>query len=231
MQRKTFLAASAVAAAAVSACAKGNANELEVVEPASEFDYAAFKKLVDKPADVRQLWDCERYNPLAFSAIRNAYNGYQFGFGIDPSRIAIVAALHGNGNAVAYDDTMWQKYGIAESLGIKDDAGNLVPHNVLAHAPIEAQASSDPNDPRGPFQQQSLDALQRRGMTVLVCHTAAAVHAAKIARATANPNPQAVLADLLGHLVPGAVVVPAQVAAIGLLQTRFHYAYTIVAGP
>jgi len=230
MQRKTFLAASAITAAAVSACAKGSANEIEIVEAATEFNYGAFKKLVDKPSDARQLWDCERYNPQALVAIKNAYNGYQFGFGMAPGRIAIAACLHGNANALAYDDSMWQKYAIGTTLGIKDDAGNVVPGNVLARSPCEAQATHDPNDPQGAFQHDSLDALGRRGLTVLVCHTAAAAHAMKFARAAAVPDPAAVLSDLLGHLRPGVVVVPAQVAAIGVLQTRFHYAYTIVGG-
>ena len=35
-----------------------------------------------------------------------------------------------------------------------------------------------------------------------------------------------VLRDLLANLVPAVTVVPSMVATVGLLQNRFHYAYT-----
>jgi hypothetical protein len=36
-------------------------------------------------------------------------------------------------------------------------------------------------------------------------------------------------ADLLTHLIPGAVVVPSMVATIAVLQTRYRYTYLTIA--
>ena len=95
MERRTFFAAAATTAAlAAAGCSKGSASELQLVEQASDFNYAAFAKLVDKASDVRQVWDCDGYHPLILGSIKNAYNAYQFGFGIQADRVAMAIALH-----------------------------------------------------------------------------------------------------------------------------------------
>jgi len=228
LQRKTFLAASALAAAfATDACAKGGASELEMVEPKAEFDYAAFAKLVGKPADARQLWDMDGYVPTALGGIKNAYNGYQFGYGIAPGRIAQVACLHGYANAFAYDDAMWQKYRLGETFGFKDPAGNVVSTNIFYHARSQAVTSADPSDGKSMYQDGTIEALQRRGLIVLVCHSGAAEQARMLASVAGGSAP-AILAELLENVMPGVTIVPSMVATIGVLQNRFKYAYTTV---
>lgn len=235
MQRKKFLAGAAtIAALASSACAKGNADELEAVEPASQFDFTAFRRLVDKPSDVRQLWDAGGYQPQILVAILNSLNGYQFGYGIAPKRIATVACLHGFANAFGYDDWIWEKYKFGElfneMFGLKDRSGNAVTTNVFAHPRSTFDKAADPNDPKGMYQDNSLSTLQRRGVLFLVCHTGAAEQARTLVQSGGAPGmtPQAVLKDLLAHVIPGAIVVPSAVATIGILQNRFRYAYTTV---
>lgn len=120
-----------VAALATDACAKNAPAQLELVEPSSEFDYAAFAKLVGRPFDVRQAWDMYGYVPTALGSIKSAYNGYQFGFGITPERIGMAACLHGTANAFAYDDAMWAKYKLGEAFGFKDPTGNIVSTNIF----------------------------------------------------------------------------------------------------
>jgi len=217
-----------VAALATDACAK-TSGPLEMVELKSEFDYAAFAKLVDKPSDVRQLWDMAGYVPLALGGIKNAYNGYQFGYGIAPGKIAMVACLHGTANAFVYNDSMWAKYKLGEVFGFKDPAGNIVSTNIFYHARSQPVTTSDPNDPTSMYEDGTIETLQRRGLTVLICHTAAAEQARSLVTSGAAPqgvSPQDVLADLLANLMPGVTVVPSMVSTIGLLQNRFHYAYT-----
>jgi len=230
VERKTFLAAGAlVAALATDACAKGGAATLEVVEPKSEFDYAGFAKVVGRPADVHQLWDIDGYVPTALGGMKSAYNGYQFGYGIAPSAIAMVACLHGYANAFAYDDSIWKKYKIGEAFGFKDPTGNIVATNIFYHARSEPATLADPNDGASMYQDGTIEALQRRGLNVLICHTAAAEQARSLVADGAAPQgstPADVLADLLAHLMPGTMVVPSMVATIGILQNRFKYAYT-----
>ena len=216
-----------VAALATDACAK-NASRLELVEPKSEFDYAAFAKLVNKPADVKQLWDMNGYVPTALGGIKNAFNGYQFGYGIAPDRIAMTACLHGTANAFAYNDSMWAKYKLGEAFNFKDPSGNIVSTNIFYHARSQATTTADPNDPTSMYQDGTIEALQRRGLVVMVCHTAAAEQARSLASsgAASGESPEDVLKDLLSNLMPGVTVVPSMVATVGLLQYRFHYAYT-----
>ena len=228
MERKTFIAASALAAALVTdACAK-SANALELVEARSEFDYAAFSKLVDRPFAVRQLWDVDGYEPLALGGMKNALNGYEFGFGIAPSRIGLIACLHGSANAFAYSDAMWAKYKLGDAFGFKDPSGATVSSNIFFHARSRAVTTADPNDAGSMYQDGTLEALQRRGVIVLVCHTAAAEEARSLASGGFAPQGTSagdVQRDLLAHLVPNVSVVPSMVATIGILQNRFKYAY------
>ncbi len=231
MERRTFLAASALAAALVTdACAKGTPSELELVETKAEFDYAAFAKLVGRPADVHQLWDMDGYVPTALGAIKSAYNGYQFGYGVAPASISMVACMHGYANAFAYDDAMWAKYKLGETFGFKDPSGNVVATNIFYHARSAANANADPNEQTSMYQDGTIESLQRRGLLVLICHTAAAEQARSLVASgvAAGAAPADVLADLLSHTMPGVVVVPSMVATIGILQNRFKYAYTTV---
>ena len=228
MERKTFLAASAlIAAAATDACAKST-SPLELVEAKSEFDYAAFVRTVNRSFDARQLWDVNGYVPTALGAIKNAYNGYQFGYGIPADRIGIAACLHGSANAFAYNDAMWTKYRLGEVFGFKDPSGNVVSSNIFYHARSQALSTANPNDPSSMYQDGTLEALQRRGLIVMICHAAAAEQARSLVSSGAAQGaaPQDVLADLLANAVPNVTVVPSMVSTIGILQNRFRYAYT-----
>jgi hypothetical protein len=234
MQRKSFLTTSAVAVGvAADACAKAAPVRLDLVEPRANFDYATFSATVGRRAAVRQLWDIDGYVPTALGEMKNAFNGYQFGYGIAASQIAIAACLHGYANAFAYDDAVWAKYRVGESFGFKDPAGNVVATNIFYHArATDGGTMADPNDPQSFYQDGTLQGLQRRGLIVLVCHTAAAGQARDLVQsgaAPANMTPQDVLVDLLAHLVPGTLVVPSMVATLGILQRRFRYAYTAAA--
>lgn len=200
-----------------------------MIETKAEFDYPAFVRLVNRPFEVRQLWDVNGYVPTALGAMKNAYNGYQFGYGIPVDRVGIAACLHGTATAFAYDDSMWSKYKLGEVFGFKDPSGNVVATNIFYHARSKNDPNADPNEATSMYQDGTLEALQRRGLIVLVCHTAAAEQARSLVSAGAvaqGTAPGDVLRDLLANLVPGATVVPSMVATVGILQSRFKYAYT-----
>ncbi len=229
MDRKVFLATSAIAAALTTdACARGG-RELQLVDASGSFGYAALAKLVDRPFDARQLWDVDGYVPGLLGAMKNAFNGYQFGYGVAPGRIGMVACLHGTATAFAYDDSMWTKYRLGEAFGFKDPSGNVVATNLFYHARSQPETNADPNAVTSMYQDATLEALQRRGLIVLVCHTAAADQARSLVAAGYAPresSPRDVEDDLLAHLVPNATAVPSMVATIGVLQNRFRYAYS-----
>jgi intracellular sulfur oxidation DsrE/DsrF family protein len=223
MNRASFLSNATLAAAATGV--PGGSN---FVERHANFDAAAFVHAVNKPADIRQVWEAVAFHPAIFNNMKNGLNGLHFGFGYPAARISMVLAPHGPSSAYTYADEVWQKYRIGEAFGLKDATGKTIASNVFLRAPSVFENATDPDDPQSIFQDTSIATLQSRGMVVLTCHTAVEEQARAIIKggfAPAGMDASAVADDILTHLIPGAVVVPAMIAAIAELQQRYHYSY------
>ncbi|MGD1065663.1 MAG: hypothetical protein ABR975_02500, partial [Vulcanimicrobiaceae bacterium] len=79
------------------------------------------------------------------------------------------------------------------------------------------------------FQDKSIEALQKRGVVFMTCHTAVEEIAGNLVKGGfAGAPAHAVADDILTHLIPGAVVVPSMVATIGVLQQKYNYSYITV---
>ena len=90
-------------------------------------------------------------------------------------------------------------------------------------------ASQDPNDDNSQFQDNSMQALQARGVQFLCCHTATEEQARiLIKQFSLAQKPEEIVTDMLAHTVPGVLVVASMVAAIALLQSEGHYTYITV---
>jgi hypothetical protein len=230
MLRKDFIAASALASAGPALCgAPGGTN---AVERRSDFDEATFAIAVGRPAAIRQVVEAVAFHPAVLGNVKNALNGLQFGFGYAPDSILIALAGHGPSSTYAYDDEMWAKYRLGDFFHITDLAGAPLTRNAYYARSASVDRSADPDDPKGMYQDASVEMLQRRGLVVLTCHTAVMEQAkALVAGGFASPASTArdVGADLLTHLVPGAIVVPSMVATIAVLQTQYRYAYLTIA--
>ena len=127
---------------------------------------------------------------------------------------------------------MWAKYRFGQFLHIADAAGAPLTHNAYYARNATLNRHADPDDAEGMYQDASVDMLQRRGVIVLTCHTAVMEQARGLIAAGFAPSgatARDVAADILTHLVPGAIVVPSMVAAIAVLQTRYRYAYLTIA--
>lgn len=223
MNRASFLSSATIAAAATSV--PGGSN---FVERRANFNAAAFVRAVNKPADIRQLWETVAFHPAIFNNIKNGFNGLHFGFGYRPERISMVLAPHGPSSAYTYADEVWQKYRIGEAFGLKDASGKTIGSNLFLRPPTAFLSTTDPDDPQSMYQDTSIATLQSRGLVVLTCHTAVEEQARTIVKngfAPAGMDASAVADDILTHLIPGAIVVPAMVAAIAELQQRYHYSY------
>lgn len=225
LNRSEFLAASASVAASASAGVPGGTHR---VERRADFDERAFGAAVGRPAQIRQVYEATVFDPAVLGSIKNSFNGLQFGFGYPPQAIAIVLAGHGPSSIYAYTDYLWTKYRIGEFFSVKDGSGNPVTGNVFLSPGAVSDSSADPDDARSLYQQSSIAALMRRGMIVLTCHTAVEEQAAAFVRKSFAPSGMTtseVAADILTHLIPGAIVVPSMVATIAVLQTTFRYSY------
>lgn len=230
MLRKDFIAASALATAtpAVGSVPGG----LHAVERRSDFDAAAFTAAVGRPAAMREVVEAVGFHPALLNNVKNALNGLQFGFGYGPESIVVALAGHGPSSGYAYSDEMWAKYRLGEFLHIADASGAPLTHNAYYARSASFDRSVDPDDPKSMYQDTSVEMLQRRGVVVLTCHTAVMEQAKGLVAAGIVPTgttARDVGADLLTHLIPGAIVVPSMVATIAVLQTQYRYAYMTIA--
>lgn len=229
MNRGTFLASSVSLAALAQAPAAAQTipGGTHYVERAADFNPAAFAAAVNR-GDVRMVWEQVAFHPQVLANVKNALNGLQFGFGHQPAQIAMAMANHGASSVYAYTDALWSKYRLADALKLKDAAGNPVTSNVFLSPPKPVDAHADPDSANSLYQDTSVQTLQARGVVFLTCHTAVEEQLRMLVQGGYGPagmTASEVAADILTHLIPGAIVVPSMVAAIAVLQQRHHYAY------
>lgn len=228
MNRRGFLAASTVIAASGATPAEVVPGGTHLVERRADFDAAAFDRAVGRPAQIRQLYEAVAFRPAVLNNIKNSFNGLQFGFGYAPGTIAVALAAHGPSAVYGYADELWGKYRLGEFFKLADATGNSIASNVFLVKRSAINAAADPDDPAGMYQDTSLEMLQHRGLVVLICHTAVEEQARALVKggfAPAGASASDVADDLLTHLIPGAVVVPAMVATIAVLQAKYRYTY------
>lgn len=237
MKRTSFLTASAALVAASTAAAQSQTAQTSVpggthlVERKADFDNADFDKLLGRPAEMHQLWECVAFKPGIFNNIKNALNGLQFGFGYAPDQIAMAMANHGPSASYGYSDYVWKKYRIGEFFKLKAADGAPISSNVFLAKHAAIDPSVDPDNEKGMYQDASIEMLQHRGLEMMTCHTAVEEQSRALVKKGFAPSGMTatqVADDILTHLVPGSVVVPSMVAAIAVLQVKFHYAYITV---
>ena len=234
MSRRSFVSTAATGVAALAAMGTGNSAEGQLVYTRSEWKVGEFDALAKNPAQVKQVFDVTRIAEGGFlNNIKNSLNGLHFGFGIPLEQIKIVAALHGPANMLNYDDFIWNKYRIGAWLKVTDPStGQPAVKNVFYPSKAGTPphySSENPDSPESLYQDTSIQALQRRGVKVLACHTATEEQArALIAHNSLTQQPEEIVKQMLAHTLPEVLVVAAMVGAIALLQTAGHYSYITV---
>jgi intracellular sulfur oxidation DsrE/DsrF family protein len=227
MERSSFILSTAAIAACATAACSTTSDAIGLVEKPGEFDLSAFTKMIAGPAEVRTVFDGgAELHPTILGGVKNALNGWEFGFGVKPTAFKTVFVAHGTSNLLLYDDTAWQTYSLGQMFDVRDPSGAVVQSNIFSPARA-TQTSSDPSDVRGFYQDASIETLQKRQVTFFVCNTALVQQASQIANAMAGRGVQRdeVIGTLRKHLVPGAMLVPSGVATIAYLQSKYHYAY------
>jgi hypothetical protein len=229
VSRRELMTGTGALCAALAAPAAGDA---QIVYRHGDWKAEEFQELLHKTARVRQVYDVTVINEGKFlNNIKNSLNGFEFGFGIAPKQVQIIAALHGPANMINYDDSMWAKYRIGEWLSVTDpETGKPAVRNIFFPSKgAKAEGKEDPSDPKSSFQDRSVEGLQRRGVKFLSCHTATEEQAPVIVgRLKLTEGPEAVVKDLQGHTAPNVLIVPSMVASVALLQIDGHYSYITV---
>jgi hypothetical protein len=156
--------------------------------------------------------------------MRNALNAQIWSF--RHPDFLVVSATHGTAHLALFEPATWEKYQLAKLTDGKFQSNTLI-------AEPKGAAAADPKDyenPEGAFspRDNSIPALQRRGVVFLACHNAIWELAETLIAIGVNPDKlshEALAAELTNHLIADAVLTPGMVGTLPELQrVGFNYA-------
>jgi len=158
----------------------------------------------------RQLFD----SPAAGGGVplvhmMNFLDTYNTAFGVPDDRLNAIGTFYGTTVFHGLTDEMWTKYGIADflvSIGAERSAGGTP--SPWRTSPV-IMGNSMP--------QASIESLQARGTTFIMCDNALGILSGMLAGAKGLDAPT-VYADMKSNLLPGVQLVPAMVIAIEQAQ-------------
>jgi intracellular sulfur oxidation DsrE/DsrF family protein len=188
-----------------------------------QWDAEALDIVLQYTGGPKQSWDNTDLHGPWLNVMHNAMNGQIWSFR-HPDFLC-VSATHGSAQLALYDDTIWEKYGLAKLAG-----GGLTRNTLVAAPPAADADPADFQNAEGAFSARanSIQTLQRRGAVFMACHTAVWELGQRLIASDANPDklpPEAMCAELTNHLIPGVVLNPGAVATlVELAHAGFAYA-------
>ena len=203
--RRTAIAASlaivagtAIVAARVSTLDAKTAATSSSIEPSNrwlEGLKAKHRQFFDAPAPAGGI-------PLVH--VMNYYDTYNKAFGVKDSDIDAVLTFYGATTFHGLNDAAWQKYALGEFLEINDANGKPATANPWRAAPVILGMELAP---------ASIEALQKRGATMIVCNNALQIFSSLLAKKR-GLDAATVYADLKANILPGVELVPGMVVAV-----------------
>jgi intracellular sulfur oxidation DsrE/DsrF family protein len=193
---------SALAARVTSLDAKPAMPVAGPVEPSSrwlEGLKAKHKQFFDAPAPIGGI-------PLVH--IMNYYDTYNKAFGVKDADIDAVLTFYGTTTFFGLNDAMWAKYALGEFLGEKDASGKPAVSNPW---------KTKPNVLGMDLAPASIESLQKRGATFILCNNALTIFAGMVAQKR-GLDPKAVYMDMNANILPGVELVPGMVIAVEQAQ-------------
>ncbi len=145
--------------------------------------------------------------------IRNWMNTWRDTYGMKDADVNAVGTLYGKTIPLGFSDEMWVKYPFGAALSINDPATKApLKRNMFAHPKTGDMIAFGMLD-------SAIEPLQARGVTFILCNNALDFWVGRLAAGGAG-KPADIKADLLAHLLPKVVVVPAMVVAITKAQEK-----------
>jgi hypothetical protein len=146
----------------------GWAHDLRPTDPAYRFD--DYERIVNRDVTVRMLFQWPTLtNPIIYSNISNALNGFQFSYDMPPTDVQVVVQAYATANLAMYDDSVWAKYRLGEVFKVLDPAtGEPAVRNswYASKGPPPTQPPADRSNPY--YSDTSIEGLQRRGVLFLI---------------------------------------------------------------
>lgn len=190
----------------VGALALPSAARLDATSSAASANDVWLTKLTGKH---RQLFDAPAPGggiPLVH--LMNYYDTWNKAYQVPDKEISGLLTFYGNTTFFGLSDAMWAKYQLGAFLGEKDANGNAFTANPWRAAPVILGMT---------LPQASIEALQKRGASFIICNNALTIFSGMVAKAR-GLDPAAVYADMKANILPNVTLVPGMVVAIEQAQ-------------
>jgi hypothetical protein len=183
-----------------------------ILNDPDQWDHEALTEIIGYRGGPRQVWDNVDITGPWLNLMRNTLNAQIWSYR-HPNFLA-VSATHATAHLALLDQAMWDKYQLTKLTGGKYERNSFLNE--------QKGAAADPADyenPDGVFSphNNSIPALQRRGVVFMACHNAIWETSEKLIAAEVNPDKlplDAMAAELTNHLIPGAVLTPGAVGTL-----------------
>jgi hypothetical protein len=194
-----------------------------ILNDPDKWDHAALSEVIAYRGAPKQVWDNTGIASPWLNLMRNSLNAQVWSF--KQPDFLVVSATHGTAHLALFGPAMWEKYQFARLTGGKFQSNTLIAE--------QKGAAADPKDyenPEGAFSpsDNSIPALQRRGVVFLACHNAIWEIAEMLIATGVTPGElahDALAAELTNHLIAGVVLTPGIAGTLSELQRGgFDYA-------
>ncbi|MDZ4257827.1 MAG: hypothetical protein U0974_08875 [Gemmatimonadales bacterium] len=139
---------------------------------------------------------------------KNYYDTFNRAYQVDDAEVDAVLTFYGGTTFYGLNDSMWSKYQLGAFTGAKDASGTPFSSNPWRTAP-NVLGSAMP--------EASVESLQQRGATFILCDNALGFMAGQVA-AAGGLERDAVYEEMKANILPGVTLVPAMVIAIDQAQ-------------
>lgn len=205
--RRGFLARLSAAAVALSGLTlAAPAAPLYAAEP----DDAWLNALTGKH---KTVFDVEAHkNGTALMQAKNLLDAWKNEYRVEPPVVNLVLSVRGTGIPIVLNDAVWARYRIGEQYGIMDPATKApAVRNPFIAANLQPQGLVS--------TEQTVEALQSRGVLFLVCRNTIGGATRKLVAAGLGTADE-VRATLSGGIIDRVTIVPAMVVAFTQMQAR-----------
>lgn len=160
----------------------------------------------------RQLFDAPTAGggvPLVH--LMSYYDIYNKAYGAKDSDVNGILTFYGMTTFYGVNDAMWAKYRLGEFVDATDPKTNKpATANPWRVAPVALGMT---------LPQASIESMQKRGATFILCNNALTIFSGMLAQAR-GLSADSVYADMKANILPGVTLVPAMVIAIEKAQGR-----------
>lgn len=140
--------------------------------------------------------------------VMNYYDTFNKAYQVTDADVDAVLTFYGGTTLYGLNDAMWSKYQLGAFTTAQDGSGTPFTVNPWRTSPTILG---------GPMPQASVEALQQRGATFILCNNALGLMAGMVAQARGLES-NAVYEDMKANILPGVTLVPAMVIAIDQAQ-------------